>query len=115
MSDSTNTDGCAPGDAASNRWKHLKPFKKGYDPRRGEGGRRTSRLRARLKKFDEAAWATLQRMFASEDPALELEALKFWGKYRLDVLLRKPTEDVASVAVPTLKPEVAAVIAELNS
>lgn len=77
---------------------NLRPFTKN-DPRRGPGGAKTAALRRRLKKFDEQAWATLGRLFASDDPALELEALKFWGRYRLNALLAPAN---AEPVTPTL-------------
>jgi hypothetical protein len=62
------------------------------------------------------AWATLTRLFSSEDPHLEAEALKFWGKYRLEVLLKPPPEEKsAEQKTPQLSPELAARLAALDA
>lgn len=95
------------------RYRGLRPFRPGPDPRRGKGNQKAAALRRRLKKFDEDAWSTLQRLFSSDDPDLQLEALKFWGKYRLDCLLKPAVANEAPRPV-ALSPETAARLAALD-
>jgi hypothetical protein len=107
-----------PGDFPAPRRPNLVPFAKGYDPRRGNGGSdsKTRKVRKELAKMDGKAMETLLRLFDSDDPDLQVEALKFWGKYRLPVP-REATPDgtKAREAVAALGPEIAARLAALDS
>lgn len=93
-------------------------FKKGADPRRLPGGidPKTRRIRKKLARFDDIAMQTLGRLFASEEPTLMIEALKFWGKYRLPVpTVATPLEVSVTPNIPNISPELAAKIAAMDS
>jgi hypothetical protein len=104
-------------ESPASRYAGLKPFAKGHDPRRGNGlDPKTRKVRKQLAKMDGKAMETLVRLFDSDDPDLQIEALKFWGKYRLPVP-RDTTPDgtKAREAVAALGPEIAARLAALDS
>lgn len=90
---------------------NLKPFFKG-DPRAVAAGKKSSRtsrarLIKRLKKFDEKAWSTLDKLFDSEDIEMSLEALRIWAKYRLHILTVTPKEEVDDERVPKMSADFA--------
>jgi hypothetical protein len=92
-------------------------FKKGKDARRNAGGQdaKLRRVRKALAKFDATAIDTLGAMFNSGVPDLVVEALKFWGKYRLPVPTDKTPIDVNVKGVGAgIKPELAARLAALE-
>lgn len=69
------------------------------------------RIRKKLEKLDKQAMETLRECFASEDMELRLEALKFWGKYRLPVPKETESEREARSDGPALSPELRAKLA----
>ncbi len=91
-------------------------FRKGLDPRRQPGGldAKTRNVRRKLAKLDGPAMETLAAMFKSEDPGERIEALKFWGRYRLPVPSEKTAVDVNLRGVG-LSPTIAARLAALES
>lgn len=92
-------------------------FQKGHDSRRQPGGLdpKTKRVRRQLARLDGKAMEVLADLFASDDPDLRVEALKFWAKYRLPVPSEKAAVDLNLNGVAgALSPEVAAKLAALE-
>jgi hypothetical protein len=86
------------------------------DPRASEAAKRPreanrTKLLKKLKTFDDAAWETFGRLFASAEPQHALEALKIWAKYRLHVLTI-PANTSATPELPKMSPDFAKRIME---
>lgn len=89
-------------------------FKKGVSGNPGGRSVRLQRIRRKLEKMDPIALRTLQELFDSEDVQVRIEALKFWGKYRLPVPRETKEEQQQRAGVPVLPAHIAARLAAMD-